>query len=342
MTAVIGRGLLHEVSKGLDGVKKVLILHPVALAATAEAIREDLSTKGFEALIAEVPNGEDSKRIEVAAFCWGIMGKADFNRNDAVIGLGGGATTDLAGFVAATWLRGVRSILIPTTLLGMVDAAIGGKTGVNTAEGKNLVGAFHMPHRVIIDLDTLETLPKNDLVAGMAEVAKYGFISDPWILEALTDPEATNPKSELIEELIRRSVAIKQRVTEADFREAGEREYLNYGHTLGHAIELAERYKWRHGAAVSIGMMFAAELALLSGKLSEKDVELHRSVLGGLGLPLSYKADTWDQLLATMQKDKKSRSGSLRFVVLDGIGKPGMLHAPTPELLFTAFQSIVE
>lgn len=342
MTAVIGRGLLHEVSKGLDGVKKVLILHPVALAATAEAIREDLSTKGFEALIAEVPNGEDSKRIEVAAFCWGIMGKADFNRNDAVIGLGGGATTDLAGFVAATWLRGVRSILIPTTLLGMVDAAIGGKTGVNTAEGKNLVGAFHMPHRVIIDLDTLETLPKNDLVAGMAEVAKYGFISDPWILEALTDPEAINPKSELIEELIRRSVAIKQRVTEADFREAGEREYLNYGHTLGHAIELAERYKWRHGAAVSIGMMFAAELALLSGKLSEKDVELHRSVLNGLGLPLTYKADKWDQLLATMQKDKKSRSGSLRFVVLDGIGKPGMLHAPTPELLFTAFQSIVE
>jgi len=342
MTAVIGRGLLHEVSKGLDGVKKVLILHPVALAATAEAIREDLATKGFEAISAEVPNGEDSKRIEVAAFCWGIMGKADFNRNDAVIGLGGGATTDLAGFVAATWLRGVRSILIPTTLLGMVDAAIGGKTGVNTAEGKNLVGAFHMPHRVIIDLDTLETLPKNDLVAGMAEVAKYGFISDPWILEALSDPEAINPNSDLIEELIRRSVAIKQRVTEADFREAGEREYLNYGHTLGHAIELAERYKWRHGAAVSIGMMFAAELALLSGKLSEKDVELHRSVLGGLGLPLTYKADKWDQLLATMQKDKKSRSGSLRFVVLDGIAKPGMLHAPTPELLFTAFQAIVE
>jgi 3-dehydroquinate synthase len=342
MTAVIGRGLLHEVSKGLDGVKKVLILHPIALAATAEAIREDLSSKGFEAIIAEVPNGEDSKRIEVAAFCWGIMGKADFNRNDAVIGLGGGATTDLAGFVAATWLRGVRSVLIPTTLLGMVDAAIGGKTGVNTAEGKNLVGAFHLPHRVVIDLDTLETLPKNDLVAGMAEVAKYGFIDDPWILEALSDPAAIDPKSDLIEELVRRSVAIKTRVTEADFKEAGEREFLNYGHTLGHAIEHAERYKWRHGAAIAIGMVFAAELAMLSGKLSEKDVELHRAVLGGLGLPLTYKADKWDQLLMSMQKDKKSRSGSLRFVVLDGIGKPSMLHAPTPELLFTAFQAIVE
>ena len=342
MSAVIGRGLLNEVSLGLDGVKKVLILHPVALALTAEAIREDLSQKGFEALIAEVPNGEDSKRIEVAAFCWGIMGQADFNRNDAVIGLGGGATTDLAGFVAATWLRGIRSVLIPTTLLGMVDAAIGGKTGVNTAEGKNLVGAFHLPHRVIIDLDTLETLPKNDLVAGMAEVAKYGFIADPWILEALTDPSAVDPKSELIEELVRRSVEIKQRVTDSDFREAGEREFLNYGHTLGHAIEHAERYKWRHGAAISIGMVYAAELALLSGKLSEKDVELHRRILGGLGLPLSYRADKWDQLLMTMQKDKKSRAGSLRFVVLEGIAKPGMLHAPTPELLFTAFQAIVE
>ncbi len=342
MSAVIGRGLLNEVSIGLDGVKKVLILHPVALAVTAEAIREDLAQKGFEALIAEVPNGEESKRIEVAAFCWGIMGQADFNRNDAVIGLGGGATTDLAGFVAATWLRGIRSVLIPTTLLGMVDAAIGGKTGVNTAEGKNLVGAFHLPHRVIIDLDTLETLPKNDLVAGMAEVAKYGFIADPWILEALTDSSAVDPKSDLIEELVRRSVEIKQRVTESDFREAGEREFLNYGHTLGHAIEHAERYKWRHGAAISIGMVYAAELALLSGKLAEKDVELHRRILGGLGLPLSYRSDKWDQLLMTMQKDKKSRAGSLRFVVLEGIGKPGMLHAPTPDLLFTAFQAIVE
>ena len=342
MRSVVGRGLLDEIPAALDGVKKVLIVHPQALSATAEAIRERLAVQGFEAILAEVPNGEDAKRIEVAAFCWGIMGQADFHRNDAVIGLGGGATTDLAGFVAATWLRGVRSVLIPTTLLGMVDAAVGGKTGVNTSEGKNLVGAFHLPHRVIIDLDTLETLPKNDLIAGMAEVAKYGFISDPWILDALEDPSALDPKSDLIEELVKRSVAIKERVTEADFKESGEREYLNYGHTLGHAIEHAERYKWRHGAAISIGMVFAAELSLLSGKLSEADLERHRKVLGGLGLPLSYRADRWDQLLATMQRDKKARSGALRFVVLDQIGKPSILSAPTPELLFTAFQAIVE
>ncbi|BDQ00306.1 3-dehydroquinate synthase [Aquiluna sp. KACHI24] len=342
MRSVVGRGLLDEIPTALDGVKKVLIVHPQALSATAEAIRERLAVQGFEAILAEVPNGEDAKRIEVAAFCWGVMGQADFHRNDAVIGLGGGATTDLAGFVAATWLRGVRSVLIPTTLLGMVDAAVGGKTGVNTSEGKNLVGAFHLPHRVIIDLDTLETLPKNDLIAGMAEVAKYGFISDPWILDALEDPSALDPKSDLIEELVKRSVAIKERVTEADFKELGEREYLNYGHTLGHAIEHAERYKWRHGAAISIGMVFAAELSMLSGKLSEADLERHRKVLGGLGLPLSYRADRWDQLLATMQRDKKVRSGALRFVVLDQIGKPSILSAPTPELLFTAFQAIVE
>ena len=169
--AVIGRGLLDDVSQALDGVKKVLILHPQALSVSAEALRENLVQKGFEALLAEVPNGEDAKRIEVAAFCWGIMGQSDFHRNDAVIGFGGGSTTDLAGFVAATWLRGVRSVLIPTTLLGMVDAAIGGKTGINTSEGKNLVGSFYLPHKVFVDLDALETLPRNELLAGMAEVA---------------------------------------------------------------------------------------------------------------------------------------------------------------------------
>ena len=340
---MIGRGLLEDVSSALDGVKKALIIYPQPLAATAEVLRETLLKQGFEAILAEVPAAEDAKRVEVAAFCWGIMGTSDFQRNDAVIGLGGGSTTDLAGFVAATWLRGVRSVLIPTTLLGMVDAAVGGKTGINTSEGKNLVGAFHLPHQVFIDLDTLHSLPRNELLAGMAEVAKYGFISDPWILEAIeSGEEATDVSSDTFREIIQRSVAIKERITTSDLRDTGEREHLNYGHTLGHAIENAERYKWRHGAAISIGMVYAAELSMLSGKLSDQDVERHRSVLGGLGLPLSYRVDRGEQLYATMQRDKKSRAGSLRFIVLDRIGKPSLLHAPTKELLFTAFQSIVE
>ena len=340
---MIGRALLDEIPSTLSGVKKVLIVYPQPLATTAEALSENLKDSGFEVLLAEVPAAEDAKRVEVAAFCWQIMGKSDFHRNDAVIGLGGGSTTDLAGFVAATWLRGVRSILIPTTLLGMVDAAIGGKTGINTTEGKNLVGAFYAPHSVVIDLDTLHSLPRNELLAGMAEVVKYGFIADPWILETLeNDPAATDPSSIVFEELIRRSIAIKEGVTGRDFTESGEREFLNYGHTLGHAIEHAERYKWRHGAAISIGMVFAAELSMLSGKLSEADVIKHRSVFESLGLPTTYRADRWPQLLDTMQKDKKSRAGSLRFVVLEKIGKPTMLNAPTPELVFTAFQAIVE
>lgn len=341
--SVIGRGLLDEIPASLDGVNKVLIIHPQALAATAELLRETLLHKGFEALLAEVPQSEEAKRIEVAAFCWGIMGQADFHRNDAVIGLGGGATTDLAGFVGGTWLRGVRTFLIPTTLLGMVDAAIGGKTGVNTQEGKNLVGVFHRPTKVFVDLDTLETLPRNELLAGMSELVKYGFISEPEILETvLGDEKATDPSSEVFGELVRTAVAIKERVTTEDFRESGQREFLNYGHTLGHAIEHAERYKWRHGAAISIGMTFAAELSMLSGKLSESDVELHRNVFQKLGLPMSYRADRWPQLLEVMQRDKKARNGSLRFVVLDRIGKPSILSAPTPELLFTAYQAIVE
>ena len=262
----------------------------------------------------------------------------------AVIGFGGGSTTDLAGFVAATWLRGVKLIQIPTTLLGMVDAAVGGKTGINTQEGKNLVGAFYAPAAVICDLDTLASLPRNEIVAGFGEVAKYGFIQDTRILEIIeADVErAVDPSTEEFRELIERSIAIKARVVGSDFKESGLREILNYGHTLGHAIEHAEKYRWRHGAAIAIGMVFVAELARLAGRLSDADVERHRSVFKLLGLPTTYRADRWDQLLATMQRDKKSRAGNLRFVVLDAIGKPTVMTAPATELLHASYMEICE
>jgi len=341
---VIGRNLLSEVPKLLIGAKKVLVVHPVGLTVSAEQLRDSLLTQGLEVLLAGVPDNEEAKRIEVAAFCWGILGKAEFSRTDMVIGFGGGTITDLAGFVAATWLRGVGILQIPTTLLAMVDAAVGGKTGINTSEGKNLVGVFHSPRAVVVDLETLDTLPRNELLAGFAEVVKCGFISDLEILSIIESnfEAAVDSKSRDFEELVARSIQVKATIVAEDFRESGLREILNYGHTLGHAIELAERYKWRHGAAISIGMIFVAELAHLNGRLGIEVVRRHREILGRLGLPTTYPAEKWPQLLQNMRVDKKSRSGTLRFVVLDDLGKPTIMHAPTEEILFAAFQEIAE
>lgn len=340
---VVGRGLLASLP-GLLGerVKRVLVIHPRALRLTGDTVREELAAAGFTALTAEIPDAEEGKHIEVASFCWQVLGQNDFTRSDAVVAVGGGAVTDLAGFVAATWLRGVKVIHMPTSLLGMVDASVGGKTGINTAEGKNLVGAFHPPAGVLVDLDTLDTLPKNEMISGMAEVIKCGFIADPAILELIEkDPAAvTDPRSDAVRELIERAVTVKARVVSEDLKETGQREILNYGHTLGHAIELAERYSWRHGAAVAVGMMFAAELARSVGRLSDADADRHRSILESLGLPITYRRDRWQALLDGMRRDKKSRGDLLRFVVLDGVGRPGILDVPDTSLLFAAYQEI--
>jgi 3-dehydroquinate synthase len=340
---VVGRGLLASLP-GLLGerVKRVLVIHPRALRLTGDTVREELTTAGFTALTAEIPDAEEGKHIEVASFCWQVLGQNDFTRSDAIVAVGGGAVTDLAGFVAATWLRGVKVIHMPTSLLGMVDAAVGGKTGINTAEGKNLVGAFHPPAGVLADLDTLDTLPKNEIISGMAEVIKCGFIADPAILELIEkDPAAvSDPRSDAVRELIERAITVKARVVSEDLKETGQREILNYGHTLGHAIELVERYSWRHGAAVSVGMMFAAELARSVGRLSDADADRHRSILEGLGLPITYRRDRWQALLDGMRRDKKSRGDLLRFVVLDGVARPGILDVPDTSLLFAAYQEI--
>ena len=340
---VVGRGLLGDLP-GLLGerVRRVLVIHPRALRLTGDTVRDELAAAGFTSLTAEIPDAEEGKHIQVAAFCWQVLGQNDFTRSDAIVAVGGGAVTDLAGFVAATWLRGVKVIHMPTSLLGMVDASVGGKTGINTAEGKNLVGAFHPPAAVLADLDTLETLPRNEMISGMAEVIKCGFISDPAILDLVEkDPTAVvDPQSDVLRELIERAIAVKARVVSEDLKESGLREILNYGHTLGHAIELVERYSWRHGAAVSVGMMFAAELARSVGRLSDADADRHRSILESLGLPVTYRRDRWQGLLDGMRRDKKSRGDLLRFVVLDGVAKPGILDAPDTSLLFAAYQEI--
>lgn len=338
----LGRGLNGVVRDALGPrVQRVLIVHQPTLAARAASLRAELGDR-YQVLLAEVPDGEAAKRVEVAAFCWQILGQSAFTRSDAVLGLGGGAATDLAGFVAATWLRGIRLIQLPSTVLGMADAAVGGKTGINTAEGKNLVGAFFPPTAVIADLDLLADLPRNELLAGFAEIAKCGFIAEPEILDLIEADVArvTDPASDEFRRVLELAISVKAAVVSEDFREDGRREILNYGHTLGHAIEHAERYQWRHGAAIAVGMVFAAELARLTGRLSDAAVDRHRSILGALGLPVTYPVGRWATLLATMQRDKKARGSMLRFVVLDDIGRPSILNGPEEPLLFAAYQEI--
>ncbi|BBY88575.1 3-dehydroquinate synthase [Mycolicibacterium tokaiense] len=339
---VIGTGLLGELGEQVSGAHRVAILHQPTLTQTAESIRNYLVEKGIDAHRIEIPDAEAGKDLPVVGFIWDVLGRIGVGRQDVVISLGGGAATDLAGFAAATWLRGVSIVHVPTTLLAMVDAAVGGKTGINTEAGKNLVGSFHQPRAVLVDLATLETLPRNELVAGMAEIVKAGFIADPVILDLIeADPEAAvDPSKDVLPELIRRSIAVKAEVVAADEKESALREILNYGHTLAHAIERRERYRWRHGAAVSVGLVFAAELGRLAGRLDDATAARHRSVLQLLGLPVSYDADALPQLVEYMAGDKKSRAGVLRFVVLDGLAKPGRLEGPDPALLAAAYSEV--
>jgi 3-dehydroquinate synthase len=346
---VVGRNLLGDLPALLgEDVQRVAVIHPAVLRTTGEAIRTDLAAQGFEAYAIEVPDAEEAKLAPVASYCWQVLGQCGFTRSDAVVGVGGGATTDLAGFVAATWLRGVRVVHVPTTLLGMVDAAVGGKTGINTAEGKNLVGAFHEPAGVLCDLAALDTLSRNEVVSGLAEVVKCGFIADPEILDLVeAEPDAAvDPHSGLLRALVERAVRVKAAVVAGDLREATSaggqvgREALNYGHTFGHAIERVERYRFRHGAAVAVGMVYVAELARLAGRLDETTADRHRVVLERVGLPTSYAGGSWEQLHDAMRLDKKSRGDRLRFVVLEGLARTGILEAPDPQLLTAAYAEV--
>ena len=268
------------------------------------ALRQ-LQAERITALQAELPpstayyslecSGEESKGTSQLAELWSWLAEAGASRQSLLVIIGGGALLDLGGFAAATYMRGIRTINVPTTLLSMVDASVGGKTAIDFAGVKNLVGAFHSASRVVCDLAALDTLGARDLAAGMAEVVKCGFIADPEILDLIeANPNAVrDSQSAVMRELIERSVRVKAEVVSEDLRESGRREILNYGHTLAHAIERNERYQWRHGAAVSVGMVYAAELALATGHADEELVARTRRILESLGLPTSYKADAW-------------------------------------------------
>jgi 3-dehydroquinate synthase len=345
---VVGHGVTSELCGLVAGASRVAVIHPPTLRDRAERLRATLVTDDREVHLIEVPDGEAAKTTRVLDFCWTVLGGAGFTRSDAVVGMGGGSTTDLAGFVAASWLRGVTFINLPTTVLGMVDAAVGGKTGINTEAGKNLVGAFHEPAGVLCDLDVLGSLSQPELASGFAEVAKCGFIADPTILELIeaAGPALLDPRSALLAELITKGIAVKAATVEKDLREtsgsAGAsigREALNYGHTLGHALERVHDYRLRHGEAIAIGMVFAAELAHRTGSIDADLLARHRKVLKLLGLPTTTSVP-FPPLLDAMRVDKKARGNTLRFVVLDGLANPVILSGPDEAVLRDAHAAL--
>lgn len=330
---------------GRPGRRVMLVHQPGRADLVTEAVRV-LTASGAQVVAVRVPDAEAAKRAEVLTGLWGRLGQEGYTRDDLVVGIGGGAVTDLAGFAAATWLRGVEVVHLPTSLLGVVDAAVGGKTGINTAEGKNLVGAFHPPAAVLCDPAWLRSMPRADYVSGLAEVVKCGFVADPRILDLVEqDPRrAVDPAADpgLTVELIARAVQVKADVVATDLTESSLREVLNYGHTYGHAVELVEDYTWRHGDAVAVGMVYVAELAHRAGLIDTALLERHRSVLQAVGLPTSYPAGArrWTDLRAAMARDKKSRGTTLRFVALTGLSRPTRLVGPAEDLLRDAHAAV--
>ncbi|MBW3578283.1 MAG: 3-dehydroquinate synthase [Actinobacteria bacterium] len=340
----VGRAILHEVgavATGLDGARRaVIVTQPRVARHYADPVRAALAGAGLEVHTAVVDDGEQAKSLATLGRLYTELARLPLGRRDVVVALGGGVVGDLAGFLAATWHRGVAVIQVPTTLLAQVDAAVGGKTAINLTEGKNLVGAFHQPVAVVADVATLATLPPRELAAGLAEVAKYGLIRDPTILELLeADPDAALAGDpDLLGELVRRSVAVKAAVVAADEREADERAHLNLGHTYGHAVEAVTGYRrYLHGEAVALGTCVALRLGCLLDLTPRQLVDRAEAVLDRLGLPTRAPQLDRAAVWAAMGRDKKAVGGprldeivgdaaqegrgGVTFVLLEGLAR---------------------
>ena len=323
---------------------KVLVITPDSIANIAGFSDEQFGSK-FVTFI--VPDGEAQKDIETVKRIWEFLGANEFGRSDAIVGIGGGAATDLAGFVAATWLRGIHWYAIATTLAGMVDASVGGKTGINTINGKNLVGSFYSPRGVCADLSWLDSLSDRDYAAGLAEVIKTGLIEDTVILDLLNQVTDISTARSISEELIARTVAVKARVVSADFTEGKLREILNFGHTLGHAVEKASGYSMRHGEAVAIGLHYAIILSEDHLGLDPHVLPQVLDLLRKFGLPthLARGQYSWDSIAQLMKGDKKARSGQLRFIGITSPGVPAWIEDPaviSEHALASAYERILE
>ncbi len=314
-----------ELLPELPGAERAFVVADATVAGHyLEPLATGLVARGLPAVHLGVPEGEEAKSLQTMIALHRQLATQGAHRQDPVVALGGGAVGDLAGFVAATYMRGVPFVQVPTTLLAQVDAAIGGKTGVNLPEGKNLVGVFHQPVAVIADVATLATLPEREYLSGLAEVAKYALTLDPKLLGGLeVDPgPAVDRDPAAVEGLVARCVRAKAAVVGEDERDLGRRLVLNYGHTLGHALERVDSFRGRsHGEAIAIGMVFAARLAERLGRAEPGLAARHARLLSSLGLEPEGRLPEVEPLLVAMRMDKKYREG-IRFVLLEDAGRP--------------------
>ena len=335
---VIGAGQLPRLGTELRqagfaaGTRALLVTNPVVAEHYGPQALQSLGGVGFDADLLVLEAGEEQKTPASIARIHDACLARRLERSSLIVALGGGVIGDMTGFAAATWLRGIAVAQVPTTLLAMVDAAIGGKTGVNHPGGKNLIGAFHQPRLVLIDPQTLATLPQREFQAGMAEVIKYGVIGDPELFTDLEQAAARDPSGglaslaalgpDLLQRLLERSAAAKAAVVAADEHEGGLRAILNYGHTLGHAIETLSGYStWLHGEAVALGMLAAGEIAVALGMWSAAEQSRQRALIAAAGLPQRWPVLDAAAVLTCLQADKKVRNGKVRFVLPTAIGQ---------------------
>jgi len=334
----LGNGILSQTGELMKragcGKKVGVVTNPTVGKLYLKAVQDSLGHAGYKVTPILVPDGEEHKSINALSAIYDQLIRGRFERSSSLIALGGGVVGDLAGFAAATFLRGIPYIQVPTTLLAQVDASVGGKTAINHPEGKNLIGAFYQPKLVVVDVSVLQTLPKRELAAGLAEVIKYGIIQDPELFSLLEDKleDLLGLDQEILEKAIASSCAIKARVVEKDEREEDFRAILNFGHTVGHALESQTGYeRLLHGEAVAIGMAKAATLSAGEGYCDDASLKRIHHLIERSGLPTELPSDIrLEELVKRMEVDKKSDGGKIKFILCGGIGKV-LFHWLSPE-----------
>jgi 3-dehydroquinate synthase len=337
---IIGSGLLEESGRQLAAQlgtgAAAIVTNPTVGELYLERVETSLRHAGYHVTVVKVPDGEEYKNQASLALIYDRLLEARLDRASPVVALGGGVIGDLAGFAAATLLRGVPFVQLPTTLLAQVDASVGGKTGINHAAGKNLIGAFYQPRLVLIDISTLKTLPRRQLLAGLAEVIKYGVILDAELFATIETQldRVLSLDDDLLRSVIQRCCTLKAIVVQRDEREADYRSILNFGHTLGHALEALTGYqRYLHGEAVAIGMAFAARLSFVRGYCNEETMQRIGQLLKRAGLPVEMPREfSTQQLTRVIESDKKVASGKIKFICVESVGRARFEHLPAPEV----------